>query len=73
MLGPMKRKDNPERLIPVIPNDILLGLIQTCNISLEAHISPAGLQYLNIEFWHELMDKSIILQWGPDGVDSNGL
>ena len=66
----LSRADNPERLIPVIPNDILLGLVWNCNISIEARVGPNGWEYLAIssggqKFWldgickRQGMDKNI--------------
>ena len=61
----LSRADNPERLIPVIPNDILLGLVWNCNISIEARVGPNGWEYLDIIFWNESDERYIGLRWTP--------
>lgn len=63
--SPMTRADNPDRLIPVIPNDLLLSLILNANMAIEARVSPTGWEYVNIEFWQEDVETSIVIGWAP--------
>lgn len=65
LAGPMCRADAPERLIPVIPNDLLLELIFNTNMSIEAQVRPDGWEYVQIEFWEDGADETIYLEWTP--------
>ena len=59
------KADYPDRLIPVIPNDLLLSLVQNCNIAIEARVRPSGWEYVNIEFLRGDVETSIVLGWTP--------
>jgi len=62
---PLCVSDRPERLIPVVPNDVLLRLVKNCNIAIDARVRQAGWEYINIEFWKEDSEQSIVLGWTP--------
>ena len=43
---PLRVSDRPERLIPVVPNDVLLRLVESCNIAIDAKVRPVGWEYV---------------------------
>ena len=59
------KADYPDRLIPVIPNDMLLSLVQNCNLAIEAQVRPSGWEYVQLEFYLPDGEESIYLEWRP--------
>jgi hypothetical protein len=57
--------DYPERLIPAIPNDMLLTLILNCNLAIAARVTPDGWEYVEMEFYLPAVEESIYLRWTP--------
>lgn len=59
------RAEYPDRLIPAIPNHVLLDLIQNTNLGIEAKVGPNGAEYFRLVFWRDGCDKEVVLEWRP--------
>jgi len=60
-----RREDFPDRLIPCIPNDMLIHLVLNCNLAIEGRVRPSGWEYVMMEFSLPDGEESIYLEWRP--------